>query len=195
MLPGRHRICIALSGKCRFQGGELQVIRHIGQRDAPVQPVLMHTSGAYLEEAPSAIAPYFRARPANRSRSMRMSRSSTSWRAFPPTLLPQHTESCKCFQGPDVKTHGAAGYARSYRRRQVTYVTFYTEGFGRFVTSTTAPITTGRSERCRVGLPPTGRSRLSTAHVKVGSDARTGVSDRRVRSLASHSFSRSFRSA
>src|SRR5450759_1057905 len=57
------------------------------------------------------------------------------------------------------------------RARQVTYVTFCTEGFGRFVTSTTAPITTGRSERCRVGLPPTGRSRLSTAHVKVGSEA------------------------
>ena len=32
------------------------------------------------------------------------------------------------------------------------YVTLYTEGFSRFVTSTTAPIATGWSESCRVGL-------------------------------------------
>jgi len=31
-------------------------------------------------------------------------------------------------------------------------VTLYTEGFGRFVSSTTAPIATGWSESCRVGL-------------------------------------------
>ena len=48
--------------------------------------------------------------------------------------------------------------------RQVTYVTLCTEGFGRFVSSTTAPIATGWSDSCRVGLPPTGESRLSTAH-------------------------------
>ena len=41
---------------------------------------------------------------------------------------------------------------------------FYTEGFGRFVTSTTAPIATGWSDRCRVGIPPTERTRLFTAH-------------------------------
>jgi len=35
-------------------------------------------------------------------------------------------------------------------------VTLYTRGFSRFVTSTTAPIATGRSESCRVGLSPTG---------------------------------------
>jgi hypothetical protein len=40
----------------------------------------------------------------------------------------------------------------SLRARQVTYVTLYTEGFGRFVSSTTAPIATGWSESCRVGL-------------------------------------------
>ena len=48
-------------------------------------------------------------------------------------------------------------------------MTLYTEGFSRFVTSTTAPIATGRSESCRVGLSPTGKSRLSTAHVEDGS--------------------------
>ena len=56
----------------------------------------------------------------------------------------------------------------SLRARQVTYVTLYTEGFGRFVSSTTAPIATGRNESCRVGLPPTGESRLSTAHHNPG---------------------------
>ena len=49
-------------------------------------------------------------------------------------------------------------------------MTLYTEGFSRFVTSTTAPIATGRSESCRVGLSPTGKSRLSTAHVEDGFD-------------------------
>ena len=39
------------------------------------------------------------------------------------------------------------------RARQITYVILYTEGFGRFVASTTAPIATGWSESCRVGLP------------------------------------------
>lgn len=33
-------------------------------------------------------------------------------------------------------------------------VTLYIEGFSRFVTSTTAPIATGWSESCRVGLLP-----------------------------------------
>jgi hypothetical protein len=46
-------------------------------------------------------------------------------------------------------------------------VTFYIEGFSRLVTSTTAPIATGGATVCRVGLPPTGKSRLSTAHVKL----------------------------
>jgi hypothetical protein len=52
----------------------------------------------------------------------------------------------------------------SLHARQVTNVTFCTEGFSRFVTSTTAPIATGWSESCRVGLSPTERSRLFTAH-------------------------------
>jgi hypothetical protein len=47
---------------------------------------------------------------------------------------------------------------------QITKVTLCTEGFSRFVTSTTTPIATGWSESCRVGLSPTGKSRLSTEH-------------------------------
>ena len=43
-------------------------------------------------------------------------------------------------------------------------MTLYTGGFGRFVTSTTAPITTGRSDNCRVGFAPTEKTRLFTAH-------------------------------
>jgi hypothetical protein len=46
----------------------------------------------------------------------------------------------------------SARFRCSLRARQVTYVTLYTEGFGRFVSSTTAPIATGWSESCRVGL-------------------------------------------
>ena len=44
----------------------------------------------------------------------------------------------------------------SLRARGVTYVTLFIKGFSRFVTSTTAPIATGWSESCRVGLSPTG---------------------------------------
>jgi len=43
-------------------------------------------------------------------------------------------------------------------------VTFYIEGFSHFVTSMTASIASGWSKSCRVGLSPTGKRRLSTAH-------------------------------
>ncbi|WP_368623992.1 hypothetical protein, partial [Paraburkholderia sp. BR13444] len=39
----------------------------------------------------------------------------------------------------------------------------FTEGFNRFVTSTIAPVASGWSG-CRVGLSPTGKRRLFTAH-------------------------------
>ena len=42
-------------------------------------------------------------------------------------------------------------------------VTCYTEGFSHFVTSMTAPVASGWSVR-RVGLSPTGKRRLLTAH-------------------------------
>src|SRR5207253_5013393 len=41
------------------------------------------------------------------------------------------------------------------------------EGFSHFVTSMTAPIASGWSV-CRVGLAPTGKRRLSTAHARTG---------------------------
>jgi hypothetical protein len=43
-------------------------------------------------------------------------------------------------------------------------VTFYIEGFSHFVTSMTASIASGWSKSCLVGLSPTGKRRLSTAH-------------------------------
>ena len=46
------------------------------------------------------------------------------------------------------------------------------EGFSHFVTSMTAPIASGWSG-CRVGLTPTGKRRLSTAHTQVGHRAMT----------------------
>jgi hypothetical protein len=47
---------------------------------------------------------------------------------------------------------------------QVTDMTIYTRGFSRFVTSTTAPIATGRNESCRVGFARAGKPCLCTAH-------------------------------
>src|SRR4029077_3611839 len=41
------------------------------------------------------------------------------------------------------------------------------EGFSHFVTSMTAPIASGWSD-CRVGLAPTGKRRLCTAHTQTG---------------------------
>jgi hypothetical protein len=40
------------------------------------------------------------------------------------------------------------------------------EGFGEFVTSFAAPITTGWSDNCRAGITPAENRRLFTAHVK-----------------------------
>ena len=47
------------------------------------------------------------------------------------------------------------------------YVTSSTEGFSHFVTSMTAPVASGWSVR-RVGLAPTGKRRLVTAHTYSG---------------------------
>ena len=44
----------------------------------------------------------------------------------------------------------------------------YIRGFSHFVTSMTAPIATGWSESCRVGLAPTEKRRLCTAHTGSG---------------------------
>ena len=57
----------------------------------------------------------------------------------------------------------AAGAARL----ESPNVTLYTRGFSHFVTSMTAPIASGRSDSCRVGLAPTEERRLSTAHTQL----------------------------
>ena len=51
--------------------------------------------------------------------------------------------------------------------RRHLYVTCYTEGSSHFVTSMTAPVASGWSG-CRVGLAPTGKRRLGTAHTFSG---------------------------
>jgi len=59
-------------------------------------------------------------------------------------------------------------------------MTLYTRGFDCFVTSTAAPIATGWSDNCRVGIAPTERTRLSTAHCNMRARYRT------VFSIAAH---------
>ena len=44
-------------------------------------------------------------------------------------------------------------------------MTRYTEGFSHFVTSMTAPVASGRSDSCRVGLAPTSVAALGLALV------------------------------
>ncbi len=56
---------------------------------------------------------------------------------------------------------------RPAHSRRHLYVTCYTEGFSHFVTSMTAPVASGWSG-CRVGLAPTGKRRLGTAHTCCG---------------------------
>ena len=56
---------------------------------------------------------------------------------------------------------------RPAHSRRHLYVTRYTEGFSHFVTSMTAPVASGWSVR-RVGLSPTGKRRLLTAHTLSG---------------------------
>src|SRR3979490_972922 len=54
-----------------------------------------------------------------------------------------------------------------HTRAVTVYRDTLTEGFSHFVTSMTAPVASGWSIR-RVGLTPTGKRRLSTAHTQLG---------------------------
>jgi hypothetical protein len=54
-----------------------------------------------------------------------------------------------------------------HTRAVTVYRDTLTEGFSHFVTSMTAPVASGWSIR-RVGLTPTGKRRLSTAHTQDG---------------------------
>src|SRR5207253_9389193 len=56
---------------------------------------------------------------------------------------------------------------RPAHSRRHQFVTRYTEGFSYFVASIAAPVASGWSVR-RVGLAPTGKRRLSTAHTRSG---------------------------
>ena len=62
------------------------------------------------------------------------------------------------------RTHQAL--VAAHLRRHLA-ATCYTEGFSHFVTSMTAPVASGWSG-CRVGLAPTGKRRLVTAHTLSG---------------------------
>src|SRR5471032_338499 len=71
-----------------------------------------------------------------------------------------------------VRSACASSFSRLARRlltlrpahsRCHRFVTRFTEGFNRFVTSTIAPVASGWSG-CRVGLAPTGKRHLFTAH-------------------------------
>jgi len=77
--------------------------------------------------------------------------------------LPQMTAG----SAPAVKTfRGLLGVHACYGlpARGVANATLCIEGFGSIVTSTTAPIATGWSNSCQVGIAPTEERRLSTAH-------------------------------
>jgi hypothetical protein len=54
-----------------------------------------------------------------------------------------------------------------HTRAVTVYRDTLTRGFSHFVTSMTAPVAFGWSG-CRVGLTPTGKRRLSTAHTRSG---------------------------
>lgn len=86
---------------------------------------------------------------------------TTAFPVLTPGRLPHHP-----FRGL-LSVHSHYGL----RGRQVPYRTLYTRGFSRFVTSTSAPVATGRSESCRTGFAPAERRRLGTAHVRLGPDA------------------------
>ena len=82
---------------------------------------------------------------------------TTAFPVLTPGRLPHHP-----FRGL-LSVHSHYGL----HGRQVPYKTLYTRGFSRFVTSTAAPVATGRSESCRTGFAPAERQRLGTAHEKV----------------------------
>ena len=65
---------------------------------------------------------------------------------------------------------------RPAHSRRHLYVTGYTEGFSHFVTSMTAPVASGWSVR-RVGLAPTGKRRLLTAHANSSHSPRAWRTD------------------
>jgi len=93
---------------------------------------------------------------------LRLSLASPAMTAFP--RYPTESASALLFSGSAQRSLLVA--ARVLARSPT--VTLYTEGSNRFVTSTVTPIATGWSDSCRVGLPPTGRAHVFTAHGNPG---------------------------
>jgi len=99
--------------------------------------------------------------------------------------LPRRSDWVSCMLIPPVvsafpdrvvRSACASSFSRLARRslalrpahsRCHLFVTRITEGFNRFVTSTIAPVASGWSS-CRVGLAPTGKRHLFTAHTHKG---------------------------
>jgi hypothetical protein len=69
------------------------------------------------------------------------------------------------FESPIQGLHGAHLRYGLHTRAVTVYRDTLTEGFSHFVISMTAPVASGWSG-CRVGLTPTGKRRLSTAHTQ-----------------------------
>lgn len=72
------------------------------------------------------------------------------------------------------------------RTRQVTFMTLYTRGFSRFVTSTTAPVATGWSNSCRVGSRPRRDRAFFQAHKISAHGTRVTPCLRRLRAGPAH---------
>src|SRR5208282_5892449 len=101
-----------------------------------------------------------RQRAASRKRAQNLGYRTNRWRLItrkrPTRLAPAH-----------VRLARRSLALRPAHSRGHLYVTRYTEGFSHFVTSMTAPVASGWSVR-RVGLSPTGKRRLRTAHARSG---------------------------
>ena len=71
------------------------------------------------------------------------------------------------FKSPIQGLLGVHSHYGLHTRAVTVYRDTLSEGFSHFVTSIAAPVASGWSG-CRVGLAPTGKRRLSTAHATNG---------------------------
>ena len=84
-----------------------------------------------------------------------------------PWNLRRRPSPSSCWVGSHIELfRGLLGVHVSYGlpARGAAFAALSIEGFGSFVTSTTAPIATGWSNSCRVGIAPTEDRHLCTAH-------------------------------
>src|ERR1700682_1964585 len=87
-------------------------------------------------------------------------------RVAPRTATTAAFPQCPRGRLPHQSFRGLLGVHTRYGlpARGVASATLSIRGFGSFVTSTTAPIATGWSNSCQVGVAPTEERRLGTAH-------------------------------